>query len=544
VEYPEENSVAKLYKDYHTEIGLRDFMNAATIDYFVYGNAFSSPYFPFVRFLICKKCGFEVNIELVKFKVEADYKLSMACKVCKQQTPVKFSDRYVRTANKLRWIRWNPRDIQLSYNKISGDTLYYLKVPDDVAQGLRAGSVTYWKSTPAEIIDAVKNNKLFTFNPRYINHMAAPAPVGFARGWGYPVLTQALSEILHIAVLKRANEAIAWEHIVPKLVVSPAPSGAAGDPMRHISLARWRAEFERNKDKWSKDPNFVMFAPFPVNVQTLGGDGRALMVSAEIEQAERNLAMALGIPLEFAAGTLAWQTSSMSLRLLQNQMQHMVFRIEKLLQWMIDTTSSFLNWPGFEAKLAPFQLVDDETRKQALHIFNSGGKVSDDTLLKAYSLDFEQEQERLKEEAVQKTKFTMETQAAIQKEQTSLQASSQFEAAGGGGGGGGGEGGNSYDPNQLMQQASQYAQQISQQPPAQRETTLSQLRSQDYVLYAVTKDMIDRLTQAHSTEKQLTTEQGAQQGSMASKGTGVPQKPNTPQTIAKAQVLKTPNKLT
>jgi hypothetical protein len=505
--FPEDSIHVEKYKKYFHDIDLKDFLMCCGIDFHIYGNCFVSPYYPFIRYLICDSCHQKYNVDMVDFKMQ-DYRWLLKCPTCNKERRATVVDKRIKNPKGLRWVRWSPSDMDIEYNEISGLSKYHLRIPKNVITGIQQSRAHILKTTPLEIIEAVKQNKRFTFHPNAIYHMKAHTPSGFSRAWGFPMLTQALYEVLHIAVLKRANEAVAWEHIVPKIVLSPAPSGTAGDPLKHIALSKWKGEIETAKSKWNKDPNYIMFTPFPINVQQLGGNGRSLLVSAEIEAAEKNLAMALGIPLEFAAGTLAWQTSAMSLRLLKNQMHVLVGKIERLIQWMVSRTGEFLQWPTFEVSMSPFELADDETRKQYMMQYNQQEKVSDQTMLTSLGLDFEEEMEKVKQEKLDKARVARELEIETQKDAMSIQeraqraeaftqmrAQSQVSMPLG------------TDPvqsskNDQLSQAQQMAELLLSSPPQEKSMQLQALQQQDFALYAITKAIMDSTQQAQSGEQQ------------------------------------------
>lgn len=490
VSFPKDDNFTKKYEEYFYTVNLKELMISCGVDFHVYGNAFVSPYYPFSRHAVCSKCKSDYLLEKLNYKFDQRKGFTITCPNCETTAVAKaVYDRKNKDPKNFKWIRWDPKSIEIEFNPISNEAKYLLTIPQTIIDGVNKGNLQILQSTPLEILQAVTKKKRFLFKSGTIYHMKANCPAGFPAGWGFPLLTQALYEVLHIAVLKRANEAIAWEHIVPKNIISPAPSGTAGDALKHISLSKWKAELITAKDRWNRDPNYVMFAPFPVNVQQLGGQGRSLMVSAEIEAAERNLAMALGIPLEFAAGTLSWQTSAMSLRLLKNQMHTMVSKLERLIQWIVDTTSRYLGWPTFKVTLEPFELSDDETRKQILLNLNTTGKVSDKTLFTSLGLDYEEELEKLKDEQLAQHKMQQELQQALLKQQqavtTAAQRAETLSAPGMPG----------QDLDAAYQMAQQIAQQLVMQSPGVKNQALEQIKTSNPAMFAMVNQVLQNLVQ-------------------------------------------------
>ena len=526
VVFPIENKTTKKYEDYFYHINLKDLLISCGIDYHVYGNAFISPYYPFIRFLKCQKCGKEFNAEKVDYKF-SNAKFILNCPDCNHIGTSEARDRKIKNPKKLRWVRWSPKDVEIEFNEISNEHRYHLKMPYDIENSIKKGNLHMINSTPIEYIKAIVNNKRFCFSSDSIYHIKATTPAGFVKGWGFPMLTPALYEVLHVAVLKRANEAIAWEHIVPRMVISPAPSGSGVDPLKHVTMSKWKHELSKSKQRWNHDPNYIMYAPFPINVQQLGGNGRALMVSAEIEAAEKSLAMALGILLEFAAGTLAWQTSAMSLRLLKNQMYTMVSKLERFIQWVVDTTAKFIGWPSFKVALEPFELSDDDTRKQLLLQLNSQQKVSDDTLFKALGLDFEEEIEKIKLEQIKMQRMQMELQKELMEEQASITSQAQRaetmdQVAQ--------QGPAMEDVDSLYEKSKQLAQMLVSETAPKRAAVLQQLEMENPPLHAMVRENVKKIMEAMRGQEAQAALEGAGQVAQSQPlgGTGGAALPSAP----------------
>jgi hypothetical protein len=112
--------------------------------------------------------------------------------------------------------------------------------------------------------------------------MKMPGPAGVQAQWGFPPITSAIKNFLFTAVLRKANEAIALEHITPMRIIHPSAASGQGDPISTIPLDRWRDEMEKNIRLFRRDPLRIQFSPVPINVQELGGNGRALMTLGEL----------------------------------------------------------------------------------------------------------------------------------------------------------------------------------------------------------------------------------------------------------------------
>jgi intein/homing endonuclease len=71
-------------------------------------------------------------------------------------------------------------------------------------------------------------------------------------------------------------------------------------------LGGWRGQVEQALRKHRDDPNFKAVMPIPVGVQRIGGDGKLLMLTPEINGLNQTIVGGMGIPLEFIMGGLNW----------------------------------------------------------------------------------------------------------------------------------------------------------------------------------------------------------------------------------------------
>src|SRR3989304_4184524 len=69
--FPHEDQHVENYKEYFYDINLKELLMGCGIDFHIYGNAFVSPYYPFLRQLTCSRCEKKFNIDFVKFVIKA-----------------------------------------------------------------------------------------------------------------------------------------------------------------------------------------------------------------------------------------------------------------------------------------------------------------------------------------------------------------------------------------------------------------------------------------------------------------------------------------
>ena len=99
---------------------------------------------------------------------------------------------------------------------------------------------------PKPILDTISNGELFKFNRDEIFHMKSDAPAGVQSGWGYPPLVACMPLFYHASVLRKANESIALERIVPMRVMHPQAISGNADPILSLSMGKFMSEVEDN----------------------------------------------------------------------------------------------------------------------------------------------------------------------------------------------------------------------------------------------------------------------------------------------------------
>ncbi len=318
----------------------REMLIKATLDKYVYGNAFISMYQPFIRYLKCPKCTAQANIEYVKYKFNVR-KLSFTytCDECKSRvtaTEKNIIDKKVMFSRKVNFIRWDPKLIDIEHNEITNHSIYYYTIPQSIIYRVNAGQKTLIDTLPMGFLRAVKSNKKFKFANGAVYHMKVGGPAGLSPQWGLPPLLSVMDMFHYTAILRKANEAIATDHLVPFRVIHPATASGNADPTVAMSLSKWQESLQYHMKQWRMDNLHIMYSPVPMGMTQIGGQGRALLTLGEVQEAEKNIVAALGIPIEFLYGGLTGSGMEATLRLIENQLESHINDLLGLLQWMDD----------------------------------------------------------------------------------------------------------------------------------------------------------------------------------------------------------------
>ena len=381
------------------ELFIKDKLMEINLDYHTYGNAFISVHFPFTRFLICRECKHRQPIKQWKWDFRgSDYQFSGVCSSCGHSGKVDVKDVPFRNRKGIRIIRWNPENIHIKFNEYTGRYIYMYSVPGKLRNAILRGDRDIVEDIPIIVLEALKNRRMIRFNSDNIKHLKAPTLAEQDQGWGKPAIIHVLKDMYYLYTLRRAQEAIAMEHIVPFDMIYPLPN-AQQDPYIHTDLASWRQQIENVIVKHRRDPNFKGVIPIPIGFGRLGGDGKALLLAPEINYLTQTVVGGLGLPQEFLFGGLNWTGSSVSLRTLENDFIQNRSQLLSCTLWLKDKIRIYLNVSDIkDIRFADFRMADDIQRNQQLIGLNAQKKVSDQTLLTELGYSYDAEVKKLIEE--------------------------------------------------------------------------------------------------------------------------------------------------
>lgn len=381
------------------ELFIKDRLMEINLDYHTYGNAFVSVHFPFTRFLVCKECKHSAPIRQWQWHFRgSDYQFSGTCPSCSTTGAVTVRDIPYRNRKGIRLVRWNPENIHIKFNEYTGRYIYMYSVPGKLRNAILRGDRDIVEDIPLIVLDALKNRRMIRFNSDNIKHLKAPTLAEQDQGWGKPAIIHVLKDMYYLYTLRRAQEAIAMEHIVPFDMIYPLPN-AQQDPYIHTDLASWRQQVENVITKHRRDPNFKGVIPIPIGFGRLGGDGKALLLAPEINYLTQTIVGGLGLPQEFLFGGLNWTGSSVSLRTLENDFIQNRSQLLDFTLWLKDKLRTYFNLPDLkDIRFSDFRMADDIQRNQQLIGLNAQKKVSDQTLLTELGYDYDAEVKKLIEE--------------------------------------------------------------------------------------------------------------------------------------------------
>jgi hypothetical protein len=388
-------------------------------EYFTLGNSFVSIYFPIHRSLSCPSCNTKYSAKKASFLTFKQWQYSGICpsSSCGYKGVFKREDSKSTSIDDMNIIRWDPLSIVINNNPITGEKEYFYKIPNSLKNRIVKGDRLLVDTIPWGFIEAAKQNQDFKFDKDSLYHLMNVTTGASVEGTAIPPMLSLYSLVFYQATLRKANEAISMEYLNPLRVVFPQAQTANSDPVIAMSIRNFVGNMQSAFQAHKNDPNHMIFAPSPVGYQALGGEGKNLLVSQEIQQAEDSILLALGVSRELLSGTTNWNSTSIGLRMMQALLFNYTSRLDDFIDWSMKKVSSYLEIENIKVGLLPFRLVDDDGIKKFLSELAQAGKASYTSLYEEVGLDFAKERSLIREEAVEAAKDQIETQYEIEQAQ-------------------------------------------------------------------------------------------------------------------------------
>jgi hypothetical protein len=379
------------------DLKIKERLIEINLDYHVYGNAFVSIHLPFTRFLICQNCKESQPLKQWNWSFNgSDYHFTGVCSKCGSNGRLDVKDVPYKDRKGIRIIRWNPENIHIKYNEYTGRYIYMYTVPPKLRNLILRGDKDILEDTPLIVLEAMSKRRMIRLHPDSIFHLKCPTLAEQDQGWGKPSIIHVLKDLFYFYTLRRAQEAIAMEHILPLDVLFPLPN-AQQDPYLHTDLASWRIQVEQIVRKHRRDPNFKAVMPVPLGNMRVGGDGKMLLLSPELNYLNQTVVGGLGMSAEmlFGQGT-TYTGSSIQLRMMENDFIQNRSQLIDFVRWTKNKVRIWLSYPNCkDIRFSDFRMADDVQRNQQLIGLNAQGKVSDQTLLSELGYDWDQEMQKI-----------------------------------------------------------------------------------------------------------------------------------------------------
>jgi hypothetical protein len=395
-------------------------------DRMCYGNAFGSVLVPFRRYLMSPKTGDLYPLHIVyknpkfEFRWSEQFEFIATCPKTQWRGPWKVVDKPEDEEEHISLKRWSPHEIEILHDPYTDEMSYLWRIPEDYKRLIKKGHLFHLERASEEVLKAVKNDQMFRFNKDAIFHMKEPTLAGIRnRGWGLPRSLVNFRQIYYVQVLRRFNEAIALDYVIPFRLITPAARGGgsagglpAQDPMMFYNAGDFRSQVQGMIRRRRRDPASWQVLPFPVQYDMLGGDANQLAPKDLMDQGLETLLNESGTPVELYKGTLQLQAAPVALRLFESTWRSLVQEANSLIQWLLQNISQLMSWEPVDGALTRVTIADDMNKQMAALQLMMGQQVSGHTGLKAIGYDWDTEQRLLSEEAQKQ----QELQARVQEE--------------------------------------------------------------------------------------------------------------------------------
>lgn len=356
----------------------------------VYGNACISVLAPFKRFLTCPECGAARPIGSVDYKFTLNNGFAYKCPSCDKSCQVlNPDDRPTLEENQIRIKRWPIKQIRIVAQPYGGNPEYYFEVPPSDLSMIQSGNKKYLEEAPWGIIQAVRTGTLFKFADNMMYHLSVGNLSDIKMGeWGLPPVIAGFRDAYLAQILKRNNETIALDHMLPIRLVTPASVGATGDAMKTVNIGSFGAQVMRSIERARRDPTGWQWMSVPVNYQLLGGEGKAFVQPQLLEAAQADFLNGLGVPVELYRKTLSVQTAPFAARLFEAGETVFLSNLQGALSWILDRVSAILNWLPCEVVLTRPTHADDIERRMMMLQMMMQGIAAEQDVLTLFGLDW------------------------------------------------------------------------------------------------------------------------------------------------------------
>jgi len=490
-----------------------------------YGNAFLRLHLPFDRVLVDHRDGKYKEYALPMFgaDVKYDYK-SMKYDVPDPTTfdrpkdkrarvKLDFIDRPSRDKSRIRLRKIDPRQIVLQHSFMSGKQQMIYRFEPEWVTMIKNSIMYQVNETPMSMLKAIALEQDFLFNEGQVFHFKAPTISGVSNyGWGLPETIANFRHIHQLQVLRKIDEAVGLDYMLPFRMFHPVASSQASDPMNYMLLNRWGAEIRNVINKRRTDPFAMHALPFPVTYQEFGAQGKSLAPKELVEYHNNVLLDSMGYPAELFKGSLQVQQIPTAVRLFENSFHFIHQGFARIVKWAAVRICDYIGQQRLEASLQLPRLADDLERQRVYMQLAAGAEIPRSIAYGPFGI----------KDPVEAAKQRAQEDIEIQKEQAKLQADFQRQqqlgsmdnilaqqAQQGGGGGSspagmeGAAGGGDMNPLDIQNKAAEMAQQWLQMPVGERQKQMSAVRTANPNLHAMAKQKMEEMrSQAESQGRQ------------------------------------------
>jgi hypothetical protein len=415
----DDQDLKQAWENLFREARARQFAMDIGLDLLVYGNAFCSIYYPILRMLHCPECQDEQDVKSTKAEFK-NYHYRGKCRKCGHHVTFKVKDTKIKDTSRVNLLHWAPENMDIDYNDITASRLYTYNISKNLKRMIRKGRRPIVDDLEMDVIRHVKEKKSLRVHPKNIYHLRSSVLAATNMAWGFPDILACLKTLFLQQIYLKARETAAYQHIIPLWILFPQ-ANADITPFESLDMSKWRDRVETEIGKWKRDPNYISVMPIPLGFQFIGADFQNMQVIDDIEHLDRKVLAGMGTPEEFIYGGVSWSATSISARMLENDLYNYVVEIEGLFNdFIIPRLAEYTGLDKITIRFKPIKMVDDVQQKGMRLDLAHQGRISWETILEELGYDWDVESEKIRDEQEVLAEITGKLESESAKQRQSL----------------------------------------------------------------------------------------------------------------------------
>lgn len=489
-----------------------------------YGNAFLRLHLPFDRVLVDHRNGKYKEYSLPMFggDVKYDYKAMKydvpdpttfdRPKEKRSRVKLDFIDRPSRDKSRIKLRKIDPRQVVLQHSFMSGKQQMIYRFEPEWVTMIKNSIMYQVNETPMSMLKAIALEQDFLFNEGQVFHFKSPTISGVSNyGWGLPETIANFRHIHQLQVLRKIDEAVGLDYMMPFRMFHPVASGQAGDPMNYMLLNRWGSEIREVIKQRRLDPFAIHALPFPVSYQEFGAQGKSLAPKELVEYHNNVLLDAMGYPAELFKGSLQVQQIPTAVRLFENSFHFVHQGFDRIVKWVSGRICDYVGQQRLETSLQLPRLADDLERQRVYMQLAAGAEIPRSVAYGPFGIKdpVEAAKQRAQEDIeIQKEQMKLQADFERQQQMGSMDSILAQQAQQGGAVGSSPAGmstssGSDMNPLDIQNKAAEMAQQWLQLPVGERQKQMAAVRTSNPNLHAMAKQKMEEMrSQAESQGRQ------------------------------------------
>jgi hypothetical protein len=467
-------------------------------DHACYGNAFGRIHFPFYRFLLIptnngiaeraveSATGVTYNYLTMKYTID-DPTTAHHAASGRRRIEVDFIDRRSRDINRVRFSRIDPRYVYIRHAVRSTRSWIIERFEPLFLASIKKGDLWQVNETPMSILEAISKGSDFLYDDDQIFHLKKPTISGVSNtGWGLPSVLSNFSNLHQLAVLRRVDEAVGLDYMMPFRIISPGMGSADLNSFANSgSMGVWSSMLQQMVANKRTDPYAIHTSPFPIQFQEVGATGKSLTPKENMEWQTNALLNAGGFPAELFTSTLTYQQVPTAMRLFESTWQFLANALNRHLRWTMRQIRDANGQEQMNVQVRRPSFIDDIEARHIYLQLAAGGEFPRAKAFEPWGV------RDPVQAAIDRAKEDAEIQKGVAKVQSDA-AQESGSMLSGGGGAGGAPPGAATTPSDRAQQADDKAKELLQiQFNGDRQKQLSQLKASDPELYALVKQKME-----------------------------------------------------